>query len=186
MTATSTLSMPRRASHSGSIRPERAFIHRQPFMTTSSMSARMTATCTLSMTDGTRWAWKSTKVGVSTLRLPFTKALFMLARRTGNCMPSTPTNGRLLWTATTRRQHPFFANLLPTACYSSVRMIGNLYAFDISGCGSASCQPLPGHIATAGSVVSSPVVANGYVYVGSNDKRDPNQGYLYAFDLRRA
>jgi outer membrane protein assembly factor BamB len=60
---------------------------------------------------------------------------------------------------------------------------GKLYAFDAHGvtnCTGASpktCAPL-WTAATGGPVISSPAVANGVVYVGSNDNK------LYAFDAR--
>ena len=51
-----------------------------------------------------------------------------------------------------------------------------LYAFNASGCASASCSPL-WTASTGGAVSASPTVANGFVYTGSND------GNLYAFHL---
>jgi outer membrane protein assembly factor BamB len=53
----------------------------------------------------------------------------------------------------------------------------NLYAFPAScGTGNATCTPL-WHFATNGFVQSSPSVANGVAYIGSDDHD------LYAFDL---
>lgn len=56
---------------------------------------------------------------------------------------------------------------------------GKLYAFNASGCGSyeLSCTPLWVSAPTGARVDGSPVVANGVVYIGSEDKK------LYAYDI---
>ena len=62
---------------------------------------------------------------------------------------------------------------LPMAWSILARMI-IIYVFNASGCGRSSCSPLWSYRAGA-EIESSPVVANGVVYVGSPD------GKLYSF-----
>jgi len=50
--------------------------------------------------------------------------------------------------------------------------------YDIAGCGTLSCPPLWTSTPTGSILESSPMVAGGVVYVGSDD------GMLYAFDAR--
>jgi outer membrane protein assembly factor BamB len=65
------------------------------------------------------------------------------------------------------------------------RSIGVIAAFDLSGCGAAVCQPLWSGINFATGFESSPVVANGVVYIGKGPASGfPVDSGLYAFDAR--
>jgi hypothetical protein len=66
---------------------------------------------------------------------------------------------------------------------------GKLYAFNAEAntvnCERQMCKPI-WHTYPGGSrrpIQSSPTIANGVLFIGSDDKNDPNNGYLYAFGL---
>lgn len=63
------------------------------------------------------------------------------------------------------------------------RSIGVVEAFELHGCGSAACRPLWSGINFATGAESSPVVANGVVYVGKGPASGfPVDSGVYAFD----
>jgi outer membrane protein assembly factor BamB len=63
------------------------------------------------------------------------------------------------------------------------RSIGVIEAFDLAGCGAAVCQPLWSGINFATGFESSPVVANGVVYIGKGPASGfPVDSGVYAFD----
>jgi outer membrane protein assembly factor BamB len=108
---------------------------------------------------------------------------FDAAGGAANCTGSAPARTCTpLWTATTGT--PIYSSLTVA---NGVLYVGsndhNLYAFDAAG-GAANCTgSAPGRTctplwtgATGAAIFSSPAVANGVVYVGSQDDK------LYAFD----
>lgn len=61
---------------------------------------------------------------------------------------------------------------------------GNLYAFQSSGCGVATCSPLwTYNLGNGIGTQSSPSVVNGMVYIGAYNGVSPYNGILFAFHL---
>lgn len=77
--------------------------------------------------------------------------------------------GALLWFGATGNMDLGYIESSPTV-YKGVVYVGStskyLYAFNATGCGSASCHPI-WTTNTSNTIVSSPVVANGIVYVNA-------------------
>jgi eukaryotic-like serine/threonine-protein kinase len=97
------------------------------------------------------------------------------------------TTGATLWTATTGdvvRSSPAVANGIVYVGGGD----GKLYAFDAAGTTNCSgtpktCSPLWTSVTLGYSLFSSPVVANGFAYIGSPGPNiDLTNGELYAFD----
>ena len=94
-------------------------------------------------------------------------------------------NGAYLWTAVTGGPIRSAAAVANGVVYVESED-GNLYAFNAGGCGNNTCSPIwkastgpltiPPPSAFDPDFLSSPMVANGVVYVGSGDSK------LYAFD----
>src|ERR1700694_3641233 len=95
----------------------------------------------------------------SYMRLP---PLAVAPARALRCGPGPPDR------RSTNPRRPF-----PTASCTSAPLAKNLYPFNASGCGQSTCSPLWSGL-TSDFIDSSPSVANGVVYVGSNN-------LLYAF-----
>jgi outer membrane protein assembly factor BamB len=94
-------------------------------------------------------------------------------------------NGAYLWTAVTGGPIRSAAAVANGVVYVESED-GNLYAFNANGCGNSTCQPIwkastgPLTISPPSDFdpdfLSSPMVANGVVYIGSGDSK------IYAFD----